>query len=134
MSIQRERNFETREASFSCEVRFDEDLPHGPHVEGTHTGGFRASVPPAGATWGLIAQLVAKAHQAEHDQFWGNGEMRKREGGFTVAHHSTVTPVRVLHKGGPAPSDNPAKEGSCTVVVSVAEVEKAEQQVCCTML
>ena len=44
-----------------------------------------------------------------------------------IGHTSIVTLVKVLYTGGPAPLDEPAKEGRCDVVVTVKQHEKVKQ-------
>lgn len=133
-----------KDASFVCVVKFDGDLPNGPFVEGSAGNllqpgpGFSVSVPPTGATWGLVAELVAKHHQAELDKFCKGGEMQDRgvnpNGGLMRASYvATCVPKNVMYKGGAAPNDGPVQEGSCTVLVT--ETYNITSEVgCCVIL
>ncbi len=127
------------DADFACVVKFDGDLPNGPFVEGSAGSslqpgaGFSVSVPPTGATWGLVAELVAKHHQAELDKFCKGGEMRDMGGGHRSGNAATCVPKHVMYKGGAAPNDGPVQEGSCTVLVTISNTRTTEVG-CCVML
>ena len=118
------------EFDFACVVKFDDDLPNGPFVEGSAGNmlqpglGFSVSVPSTGATWSLVSQLVAKHHQVDLDKFCKGGEMRSMGGGHRVGTVATCTPKCVVYKGGEVPDEAPAKEGSCTVQVSISTTTK----------
>jgi len=139
-----------------CVVKFDDDLPNGPFVEGSagnmfQPGSFSATVPTTGAAWSLVARLVADKHQAELDRFCEGGKMKSYGGGHMVGHVTTCEAVGVLYKGGrvwSAPQSNPssqysvvpadgtdgcAMEGSCTVQLRTTDVKKQRLD-CCVLL
>ena len=120
-----------------CTVKFDDDLPNGPFVEGSagnmlQVGSMTVSAPPNDATWGQVAQLVAAHHQKELDAFCNGGEMKDMGGGHKVGQVCTCTAVGVTYKGGKAPDDDQAREGTCTVRLSSNNIKSSE--VCCTIL
>jgi hypothetical protein len=126
------------EHDLSCTVKFDDDLPNGPFVEGSagnmmQAGSMSVSVPPNDATWGQVAELAAAHHQKELDAFCKGGEMRNRGGGNRVGNVATCTAVGVTYKGGKVPDDGQAREGSCTVRLSTTNTRSQEVQ-CCTIL
>ena len=125
------------EHNLPCVVKFDDDLPNGPFAEGSagnvlQPGAFTASVPSSGATWGMVLQLVVNLTQAEFDKFSNGGEMRDMGGGNRVGHVMRCVPVHVKYKGGPVSAADPAKEGSCTVVVTCHDTRITD--VCCIIL
>jgi len=125
------------ENNIACVVKFDDDLPNGPFAEGScgnafQPGSFTVSVPSSGATWGMVAQLVVNLTQAEMDKFSNGGEMKDMGGGHRVGHVIQCVPVHVKYKGGPTSAADSAKEGSCTVVVSVHDSRTTD--VCCIIL
>ena len=130
-----------KDASFVCVVKFDGDLPNGPFVEGSAGNllqpgpGFSVSVPPTGATWGLVAELVAKHHQAELDKLHKlhRGEMQDMGVNPRMSWVATCVPKNVMYKGGAAPNDGPVQEGSCTVLVTETYTITSEVG-CCVIL
>jgi len=121
---------------FVCVVRFDDDLPNGPFVEGSAgnmfaPGSFTATVPSTGATWGLVAKLVADSHQAVLDRFSQGGKMKSMGGGHRVGHVGICKPDHVLYKGGAAPENGAAKEGQCTVQLQITDIKT--QDICCVL-
>ena len=133
----------TRETSVEhdlvCTVKFDEDLPNGPFVEGSAGNTFSAgnivvSVPQYGTTWGQIADLVVRHHQAECDSFNQNGKKKSISGGqWKTSTITTITPVSVKYKGGIAPNNGEAREGSCTVRLSIVNAVSSEA-LCCSIM
>ena len=125
------------EKGFVCAVKFDDDLPNGPFAEGSagtwgQPGSFSASVPATGATWGLVAKVVADHQNLEWDKLCEGGKM-KYNGQWNVGHVMTSEAAGVMYKGGPAPPDGPAMEGSCTVQLKTTDVMTTNVQ-CCTIL
>ena len=138
MSIKQGSRTTTTENDLVCAVKFDDDLPNGPFVEGSagnimQPGSLTVSVPPNGATWGQVAQLVAAHHQKELDAFCKGGQMRDVGDGRRTGNVATCTAIGVTYKGGKAPDDGQAREGSCTVRLSTTNIH-SQEVVCCTIL
>ena len=137
MNISQGSRTTVTENDLSCTVKFDDDLPNGPFVEGSvgnafQVGSMSVSVPPNDATWGQVAQLVVAHHQKELDVFCKGGEMRDMGGGHRVGNVATCTAVGVTYKGGKAPDDGQAREGLCTVRLSTTNTRS--MAVCCTIM
>ena len=125
------------EHDLSCTVKFDDDLPNGPFVEGSggnmiQAGSFNVSVPPNDATWGQVMQLVAAHQQKELDAFCKGGQMIDLGSGHRVGNVATCTAVSVTYKGGKVPDDGQAREGSCTVQLSSTNT-RTSSVLCCSI-
>lgn len=125
------------EQGLVCVIKFDDDLPNGPFVEGSagnflQPGSMTVSVPSTGATWGQVAELVAAHHQKELDAFCDGGKMKDMGGGHRVGNLGSCTGVGVTYKGGKVSAEGEVHEGSCTVQISVTNIRTDD--VCCTIL
>ena len=131
----RTQNTRVTEPDLVCTVKFDDDLPNGPFVEGSALNSFQqgltVSVPPADTTWGQVLQLVSEHHQEDLDAFYKGGEKRYLGKGRYEGNVATCTAVHVKFKGGKVPDDGEAREGSCTVKLSISIIRTSEKQ--CTI-
>ena len=150
MAFNQEGETTVTELNVVCVVKFDDDLPNGPFVEGSAgnmfaPGSFSVTVPSTGAAWSLVARLASDHHQLELDKFCEGGKM-KPLGSMLVGYVATCEAAGMLHKGGqvwsapqstPASQssvasgpDGPAIEGSCTVQIRQTTVLTTDAECC----